>query len=247
MHAQYQWPESPGQCGLPVREMTSSQLFRISGLALLVGAVAFIVHIVARSAITAGPDPATFAKEGLWVPINALGVMGAALVLLGLPAMYARMAAPTGLLGLVGVVLIALAWMLFGVFLSLYGVLVAPWLADKAPSLVAASAPIPTGFIIAFIAGLVTEFVGTVLLAIPFIRGRVQPRWVGYVLPASPLLAVVGALIAPNGPATNVAINLLSNLGPVLLMLALGDLGSRMWSEHAPARQAELRVHPSPG
>lgn len=227
--------------------MTSSQLFRISGLALLVGVVAFIVHIVARSVITAGPDPATFAKEALWVPINALGVMGAALVLLGMPAMYARMAGPTGLLGLVGVVLITLSWMFFGVFLSLYSVLVAPWLADKAPSLLAASAPIPAGFIIAFIAGVVAELVGTVLLAIPFIRGRVQPRWVGYVLPASALLAVVGDFIAPDGPATNVAINLFSNLGPVLLLLALGVLGSRMWSEHAPAKQPEPRVHPSPG
>jgi hypothetical protein len=214
--------------------MTSSQLFRISGLALLVGAVTFIVHIVARSVITAGADPAVFAKEGLWVPINALGVIGAALVLLGLPAMYARMAGQTGLLGLVGVVLIALAWLFFGVFLSLYSLLVAPWLADQAPSLVAASAPLPAGFIVAFIVALVAEFVGTVLLAIPFIRGRVQPRWVGYVLPASALVAVAGDFIAPTGPATNVAINLLSNLGPVLLLIALGDLGSRMWSEHAP-------------
>lgn len=215
--------------------MTSSQLFRISGLALLVGAVAFIVHIVARSVITAGPDPATFAQEGLWVPINTLGVIGAALVLLGLPVMYARMAGPTGLPGLVGVVLIALAWMFLGLFLSLYSVLVAPWLADQAPALVAASAPLPTGFIIAFLAALVAEFVGSVLLAIPFIRGRIQPRWVGYLLPAAALLTVVGNVIAPTGPATNLAINLLSNLGPVLLMLALGYLGSRMWSEHAPA------------
>src|SRR5215218_9398483 len=115
--------------------MTSSQLFRISGLVLLVGAIAFIVHIVARSVITAGANPATFTKEGLWVPINILGVIGAALVLLGLPATYARMAGPIGVLGLVGVVLIALAWLFFGVFLSLYSVLVAPWLAEKAPSL----------------------------------------------------------------------------------------------------------------
>jgi hypothetical protein len=100
--------------------------------------------------------------------------MGAALVLLGLPAMYARMAGPTGLLGLVGVVLIALAWMFSGVFLSLYSVLVAPWLADQAPALVAAAVPIPAGFIIAFMVGLVAEFVGSVILAIPFIRGRVQ-------------------------------------------------------------------------
>src|SRR6266498_488823 len=138
--------------------MTSSQLFRISGLALLVGAVAFIVHIVARSVITAGPDPATFAKQGLWVPINVLGVMGATLVLLGLPAMYARVAGPTGLLGLVGVALIAVAWMFFGMFLSLYSVLVLPWLAVNAPSLINASAPLPVGFVIAFLTGLFAWF-----------------------------------------------------------------------------------------
>jgi hypothetical protein len=225
--------------------MTSSRLFRIGGLALLVGAVLFIVHVLARSVITAGPDPVVVAKEGLWVPINALGVMGAALVLLGLPAIYVRMAGATGMVGLVGVVLIALAWMFFGVFLSLYGALVAPWLADEAPSLVAASAPIPAGFVIAFIAGLGAELVGTVLLAIPFVRGRVQPRWVGYVLPTSALVTVAGDLVAPNGPATNVAVNLLSNLGPVLLLVALGGLGARTWAEHAFAKRAD--PHPSPG
>jgi hypothetical protein len=212
--------------------MTISQLYRISGLGILIGAVVFVVHVMLRSLITAGLDPSTFAKQGLWMPINALGVMGAVLVLLGLPAMYARVAGPTGLVGLVGVVLIAVAWMFFGMFLSLYGVLVLPWLADKAPSLVAASAPLPAAFVIAFIVGLAAWFVGTVLLAIPFIRGRVQPRWVGYVLPASSLWMVVGDLvIAPSGPASNLAINLLSNLGPVLLLVAVGHLGSRMWSE----------------
>lgn len=134
--------------------MTISQLYRISGLGILIGAVAFVVHIVFRSLTTAGLDPPTFAKQGLWVSINALGVVGAALVLLGLPAMYARIASPTGLLGLVGVVLIAVAWMFFGMLLSLYGVLVLWWLADKAPSLVAASAPLPAAFVIAFIVGL---------------------------------------------------------------------------------------------
>jgi hypothetical protein len=230
-------------CGTEKRKMTISQFYRISGLGILIGAIAFVVHIVLRSLVTAGLDPSSFAKQGLWVPINVLGVVGAALVLLGLPVMYAKIAGPTGLLGLLGVVLIALAWMFFGVFLSLYSVLVAPWLADQAPSLVAASTPTPAGFIIAFIAGLVAEFVGSVLLAVPFIRGRVQPRWVGYVLPGAALLTVVGDLIAPNGPAANLAINLLSNMGPVLLMGALGYLGSRLWSEHAPAKQAEPGVH----
>ncbi len=214
--------------------MTNSQLIRVSGFALLVGAVTFIVHIAARSLITAGADPITVYTESLWVPINALGVLGAVLVLLALPMMYTRIAGPTGLLGFVGVTLIALAWIFFGVFLSLYSVLVAPWLADQAPSLVAASAPLPTGLIVAFIAALLAELVGALLLAVPFIRGRVQPRWVGYLLPAAAILTLVGDFIAPSGPASNVVINLLSNLGPVVLMVALGDLGSRMWSERAP-------------
>jgi hypothetical protein len=218
--------------------MTSSQLSRVSGLGLLVGAVAFVVHVVLRSLITAGLDPSSFAQQGLWVPINALGLIGAVLVLLGLPAMYAGVAAVTGRLGLAGVVLIAVAWMFFGVFLSLYAMLLLSWLAERAPALVAAAAPLPTGFVVAFIVGLVAWLAGTVLLAIPFMRGRLHPRWVGYVLLASGLWMVVGNLIiAPSGPATNLAINLLSNLGPVLLLVAIGYLGLRMWIEHGPPNQ----------
>jgi hypothetical protein len=215
--------------------MTSSQLFRLGGLALAVGAVAFGVHLVARSVLTAGADPAVLYREGSWVLVNALGVAGAALVLLGLPAMYARMAGPAGRGGLVGVVLLALAWMFLGLFLSLYSVLVAPWVAAAAPGLVAASAPLPVGIVLAFLAALGAEAVGTVLLAMPFVRGRAQPRWVGYLLPAAALLTVAGAVIAPSGPAANLATNLLSNLGPVLLMVALGALGARTWAEPAPA------------
>lgn len=211
--------------------MTSSRLFRISGFGLLAGAAAFALHVVLRSVITAGPDPATFAKEGLWVPINVLGVVGAALVLLGLPAMYARIAGASGLPGLIGVVLLAVAWMFFGLFLSLYSALVLPWLADKAPSLIVATAPLPTAFILAFAAGLVAWFIGAVLLAIAFIRRRAQPTWVGYVLPASAVWVVIGNLvIAPSGPASNLAINLLSNFGPVLQLVGFGYLGYLMSS-----------------
>jgi hypothetical protein len=217
--------------------MTGSQLFRIGGLGLFVGAVAFVSHVVLRSVISAGVDPAVSAKGALWVPVNALGALGAALVLLGLPAVYARMAGQGGLPGLVGVALIAAAWMFFGVFLSLYGALVDPWLADEFPSLVAASAPTPEGVVVSFAVGLLAWLVGTALLAAPFVGGRVQPRWVGYLLPASALWVAVGTLVvAPGGPASNLAVNLLSNLGPVLLLIGLGYLGFRAWAERAPAK-----------
>ena len=221
----------------PRRTVTSKRLSRIGGLGLFVGAVAFVLHVVLRSVISAGVDPALSAKGGLWVPVNALGALGAALVLLGLPAVYARMSGQGGLPGLVGVALIAAAWMFFGVFLSLYGALVAPWLADQAPSLVAGSSPIPLGFVVSFAVGLLAWLVGAALLAVPFVGGRVRPRWVGYLLPASALWVAVGTLVvAPGGPASNLAVNLLSNLGPVLLLIGLGYLGFRAWAEHAPAK-----------
>ena len=144
---------------------------------------------------------------------------------------------------MVGVILIAVAWMFFGVFLSLYSVLMLPWLADKAPSLVAGSAPLPVGLVIAFIIGVGAWFVGAVLLGAPSIRGRVRPRWVGYVLAALALWVVVGDfVIAPSGPATNLALNLLSNLAPVLLV-GVGYLGFRVWAEHAPARHTEPSIN----
>ena len=211
--------------------MTNSQLSRVNGLALLIGAVAFVVHLLLRSLMTAGIEPTTFAKQALWVPANSLGLIGAALVVLELPVLYAGVAGPISWLGLVGVALVDVAWMFFGVFLSLYAMLLLPWLADKAPSLVAAGAPLPAGLVIAFIAGLAAWLVGAVLLAIPFVRGRLQPRWIGYVLFVSAFWLVVGNLIiAPSGPATNLAINLLSNLGPVLFLVPVGYLCTRTWT-----------------
>jgi len=144
------------------------------------------------------------------------------------------MARSSGLLGLAGVVLIGLEWVFSAVFLSLFAVLVAPWLAVEAPTLVATSSSLPPAFTIAFVAALLAWLAGAALLAVPFIRGRVQPRWVGVLLPISAMWAVVGDLIAPGGPSTTLAVNLLSNLGPVLLVVAIGYLGARMWSEHAP-------------
>jgi hypothetical protein len=220
-----------------VGTVTGTRLSRIGGFLVFVGAVSFVLHVVLRSVLTAGVDPAVSAQAGLWVPVNSLGALGAALVLLGLPAVYARMAGEGGLPGLVGFALIEVSWMFFGLFLSLYGALVLPWLADQAPRLVAGSSPTPLGFIVAFIVGLLAWLLGAVLLAVPFVRGQARARWVGYVLPASALWVLVGSfVIAPGGPASNLAVNLLSNLGPVLLLIGLGYLGFRAWAERAPAR-----------
>jgi hypothetical protein len=222
--------------------VTGMRLSGIGGLLVFIGAVAFVLHVVLRSVLTAGVDPAVSAQAGLWVPSNALGALGAVLVLLGLPAVYTRVAGQGGLPGLVGFALIEVSWTFFGLFLSLYGALVLPWLAVQAPQLVASSSPTSLGVVVAFTLGLLAWLLGAVLLAVPFVRGPVRARWVGYVLPASALWALVGIfVIAPDGPASNLAVNLLSNLGPVLLLIGLGYLGLRAWAERAWAERASAK------
>ncbi len=218
-----------------VRSMTAgSRRPSLGGTLLLIGAVAFVAHLVMRSALTAGVDPAVSAQGELWVPVNALGAIGAILVLVGLPGVFLRLAGHVGPHGMVGFVLIEVSWMFFGLFLSLYGALVLPWLADQAPRLVAGSTPAPAGIVVTFALGLLAWLVGAVLLAIPIVRGVAGPRWVGYVLPASALWALTGSFVlAPDGPADNLAVNLLSNLGPMLLLIGLGYLGVRAWGDPA--------------
>jgi hypothetical protein len=87
------------------------------------------------------------------------------------------------------------------------------------------------GFVVAFALGLLAWLFGAVLLAVPFVRRQARARWVGYLLPVSALWVLVGSfVVAPGGPAGNLAVNLLSNLGPVLLLIGLGYLGFRAWA-----------------
>src|SRR5690349_7639837 len=130
-----------------VGSATEARVSRIGGFLLCVGAVVYVAHLVVRSVLTAGVDPAVSAQASLWAPVNALGALGAALALLGLPAVYARTAGPGRLLGLVGFALIETSWMFYGLFLSLYGALVLPWLAVQAPRLVDGASSAPASFV----------------------------------------------------------------------------------------------------
>lgn len=210
---------------------TGERLASIGSPLLLSGAIAYIVHIVWRSILTAGVATVESAQAALWVPVNALGVLGAALVLLGFPAVSFRLRLNTQDMrfGVTGLPLLAVSWMLLGVFLSLYGALILPWLADEAPRLIdGSSSSIPVGFTVIYGLGLLTWLVGASLIAVPIVKGPARDRWAGYLLPASAVWALVGGfLLAPDGPASNLLINLLSNLGPVLLLIGLNYAGSR--------------------
>ena len=52
--------------------MSGAWLFRVGGLALLAGSVAFVVHVLLRSVVTAGADPLVVATATYWVPSTFL-------------------------------------------------------------------------------------------------------------------------------------------------------------------------------
>src|SRR5690606_23344711 len=111
--------------------------------------------------------------------------------------------------GVVGMGLMAASWMVFGVFLGLYGALVQPWLAGEAPGLL--ESPPPVAFSVTFVIGFATWLAGAFLLA-----GEARDRWVRYLLPGSALWFAVGSFVlAPDGPASDLWLNLLSNMGPM--------------------------------
>jgi hypothetical protein len=223
--------------------MTGPQLVRFSGLTLMVGGAVSVLQILFSSLAYSGNDPTPYVKNPVWAATQLIGVVAVLLVIVGLPGVYASWANRAGMLGLIALLLIGITGLLFPFFFGLVQVMIFPWLVDKAPSLVSGGSNSgPPSLFIFFIGGTVIELVGTALLAILFLRGRLLPRWIGFVLAASAIMAVVGFFLSgPNGPS-NVVISLITSLAPLLLLAALSYIGYQTWSASAapsPATQAE--------
>ena len=153
--------------------MTTAMLYRLSGFALVIGAtLAALSSIVSGVVFPDSSDPAT-ATNPVNVLLNVMGVVGTMLALLGLPSMYARGAREGGLVWLLGVVLIAITGMLFGIFLGLMSVLVFPVLASRAPDLFGGGPP--PSFFPVFIIGTLANVFGAILMGIPMIAKQVYP------------------------------------------------------------------------
>ena len=133
-----------------------------------------------------------------------------------------------GTAGLVGAVLIAVTGMIFGVFFGLFSVLLQPYLAAQAPQLLSGDGP-PALFPF-FILGTVLQVIGSILFALPMLRGRMLPRWPGYALVVSAIFAIVSFFLSgPGSPTTPLTI-LANLLPPALLIIALGWLGYLLWT-----------------
>ena len=212
--------------------MTTASLYRLSGLALVSGAILAAVSSIVSGVVFPDTNNAATATNPLNVLLSLIGVVGAVLALLGLPGMYARAARDGGLVWLIGVVLIAITAMLFGIFLGLMSVVVFPVLASRAPDLFGAGPP--PSFLAVFIIGTLVNVFGAILMGIPMITKQVYPRWCGYALLVEAVLA--GASFFVNGPGPSSLLSqILSVVSPLPLFLVLGWAGYELWTGQSAA------------
>jgi len=175
--------------------MSSTQLFRLSGIILLLGAavsvIAGVMTLFLDNSLSASP---TTIQSPLWSTFWSMAFVGIVLILLGLPALYLRQARGRGgVLGLIGVLLVALGSVL-GMATTAYFVSILPLLATKAPNLI--NAGYETSLAVFGIGATVLGIIGPLLLGIAVIscfRGQ-RFGWlaiaIGVFLPVSQIFAI---------------------------------------------------------
>ena len=215
--------------------MNQAQLFRLSGIALVVGAVLSIISTVVSGALFPNSNDLAVATNPLNIGNGIVGSIGTFLALLGLPGLYLRRAEDGGVMWLLGVVLIALTGVVFGVFLGLTSALVFPALATQAPALLNEGPP--PSFFAVFIVGGLANLVGAVLMGLPMLTRHIYPRWCGWLMMVEAVFAAASFVV--NGPSSSGVISLIFGIiSPLPLFVVLGWIGYELWTDRLAAAGA---------
>lgn len=217
-------------------EITSNKLYRLGGTAMLVGG---LLGAVGQAIHPADPDgPAALAEYARAAqPVHLLLYVAIMLILLGLPAVYARQSHKAGVLGLAGFVLMFIGLPLMDLVHSVIDVMVLPALVARVPDQIMpifmAADENPVSAAMTNVAPPIL-LAGAALLAISTLRARVLSPW-----PAWLLLAAMAGVIAtqllnlPNPGVDPTAI---------LFYLALGGFGGVLLLDKGAAAQPVITV-----
>lgn len=197
--------------------MSANTSYRLSGVALLLGAALSIAYLVMQGWFLGGSD-ITALLGPLDVVSNEIGVVGGILLALGLPGLYARQAERAGIIGLIGFILVWYVNLIQSVLLPFANVtFVSAMNAHIIPQKVETLMTPPPVWGPFFTLSMVGEVLGMLLLAIAILRARVFPRWIGWTLIAT--LVLGAASFAPFVPEA------VSTLVGVVANVAIGGVG----------------------
>ena len=176
-------------------EMSETALYRISALVLLVGAV----MVTAGNLLGPQGGARAAVASGMYYPAAVVVLLGGLLVMAGLPAVYLRQRAESGVLGFVAVTAVFSAGMLLMVGWGLIQVLIFPWIATMNVSNKVINEG-PVAFTIFFAVASAVVSLGGVLFGVATIRARIFSHHLGVaciVLTAASF--VLGFLSIPGG------------------------------------------------
>lgn len=198
--------------------MSSTTLYRLSGISLLLGAVISIIAglmtLLFDSSLSASPSTI---QSPLWSPYWSLIFVVLALVLMGLPAFYLRQAGGRGgLVGLIGVFLVVLGSFL-GMAMVAYFISILPLLAARAPHLINAGF-YETSFGVFGLSSAALGVIGPLVLGIAVIRAKVFPPVVGALL-------MVAGILSPSTEFSGLLFTLLGLVGTIAAAMAYGGVG----------------------
>jgi hypothetical protein len=194
--------------------MSSTTLYRFSGLGLLIGGLFALIGALIQGVNDNPLGP-------VWVPTAVLLMIGEMLLLAGLPGMYARQADKTGTLGLVGFILFFFGALMQAGAGRVTDLFFLPWLLQNAPHL--ASAGPPTIGIYFLLAGLLSV-VGGILLGIATIRAGIFSR-------IAAILLIIGAVVNFAGQFLGDGVPYIGTISYVLLFGALLWFGCTLLSD----------------
>lgn len=204
-------------------EVSSTMLFRLGGMAVLVGGVCGAVSEALHPA-----DPsdsaalAVYAQVAQWV--HVLMFVGVMVLLLGLPALYLRQYRQAGKVGLVGFVLLFLGLTLLALPHSAIDVMLLPTMVAQGPeqtwAVMLTQGDDPIAASMALVAEPILVF-GALVWFFASLRAHVFPVWLVWLLPVAIVLNILWPFVA-------ILTNVGWEPGPVLFYLALAGFGGSL-------------------
>ena len=218
-------PTTRGSIDPPGKALPAQKLLRLAGLSALLAGICYVLVGLFHP-----PHVASSVTTTSWLVVHVLACAMSFFGLLGMAGLYARQAAKSGWLGLVGYVLLSL-WLTVIMGFSFVEAFILPHLAGPEPALIEAWMGIFYGPAGTFDLGVISTIwaltaplyiLGGLLFGIATFRARILPRWAGALLAVSTALSPVAGLLLSNAAQPKIA---------VPLGIALAWLGYSLLSE----------------
>jgi hypothetical protein len=179
--------------------MTGATLFRLAGLSALIGGLCYVLVGVLHP-----PNVAASVTTPRWAVVHVIACAMCFFGLLGLTGIYARQAARSGWLGLVGYVMLSL-WLVLVMGFSFVEAFILPQLATTTPALArgwmtmfnGGSTPIDLGALPTLWTLTAPLYIlGGLVFGVATFRARVLPRGAAVLLAVGTALAPTAALLS---------------------------------------------------